>query len=147
MGHGQNNYTFDKATMLKDAGLVAADAAATVASVAKIWNCGNGRIDARVIVDATAVEVDTGNESYEIIVQGSKSASFASGVVNLASRTIGDSSVLGGGQSADSPVGRYEIPFTNEVQDTRYEYIRLYTNVTGTLAAGINYTAYVVPNP
>ena len=39
--------------------------------------------------------------------------------------------------------GRYILPVRNEINGTWYRYARLYTDVTGTIATGINYTAYV----
>jgi hypothetical protein len=31
------------------------------------------------------------------------------------------------GESADSVVGRYELPFTNEINGVLYQYMRMYT--------------------
>ena len=43
----------------------------------------------------------------------------------------------------DSLVGRYELPFTNEQADVTYPYIRLYIEVEGSVATGINFSAFV----
>ncbi len=137
------SYTFDANLQFKDAGLVAASAAAQVASVDKIVNVGNGRFKGRMVIDVTACEVDTGNELYSIEVQGSTSSSFASGNVVLCERQLGDSSVTG--SSADDGTGRYELDFMNtDVDGARYPYLRVYTRVAGTIATGINYTAFAV---
>jgi hypothetical protein len=37
--------------------------------------------------------------------------------------------------------------FTNEQADVTYRYIRLYTKVAGTIATGINYTAFATELP
>ena len=143
IARNQKDATFDYALLLKDAGLVAADAAATVSSVARILDLGQARVDGRVVVDFSAIEVDTGNERYLIIAQFSSSASFASGIVNGPCLNVGDSSVTLA--SADNGAAeRHELPFTNEINGTTYRYMRLYTDVTGTIATGVNYTAYVV---
>jgi len=42
-------------------------------------------------------------------------------------------------------VGRYTLPFSNEDNGTFYRYVRVYTVVGGTIASGINYTAWCVP--
>ncbi|HEY4133499.1 MAG TPA: hypothetical protein VGM50_22965 [Gemmatimonadaceae bacterium] len=144
MARNQKDFTYDAKLLLKDAGLVAADAAATVASSAQVLDLGLARFDGRVIVDTTALEIDTGNELYNIKTQFSNSKTFASSVVGGPMIALGHSSVLIG-ESASSPaVGRYEIPFANEINGVTYQYMRMYTDVAGTLATGINYTAYAV---
>lgn len=81
-----------------------------------------------------------GNERYDILLQGSNSATFASGIVVLARVAVGESSVIDA--SADTGTGRIVVPFTNEFMGTNYRYVRVYTAVEGTdVAAGINYTA------
>jgi hypothetical protein len=143
MTRNSKDFTYDHDLRLKDAGLIAADAAAQVGGADKILNLGLGRVDGRVIVDVTAIEVATGDESYRIKTQFSNSATFASGVVGGTQLHLGDSSVLIG-ESADSVVGRYELPYTNEITGTVYQYMRIYTDVTGTIATGINYVANCV---
>jgi len=49
--------------------------------------------------------------------------------------------VLGGDQ--DSAIGRYIVPFRTERNGTTYQYVRLYTDVTGSIATGINFSAYL----
>lgn len=142
MARNQKDETFDTATQLKDAGLVAASAAAQVGGSDAILDMGAARVDARAIIDISAVEVATGDEKYVIIAQGSNSASFASGVVNLGALPLGDSSVSL--ESADTTTGRRELAFCNEVSGTVYRYVRLYTQVVGMIATGINYTAFLV---
>lgn len=135
----QKGFTYDVDHQLKDAGLVASSAAAQVGGSNRIINLGASRVDARVIVDLTAVEVDNGNEKYEIEVQVSNSPTFASGIFIAALLKLGDSSVSN--ESADTAVGRREIAFTNEINGTIYQYVRLFTRIAGTIATGINYTA------
>lgn len=136
-------FNYDVALLMKDAGLVAASAAAQVSSSNKILDLGAARVDARVIVDITVIEVATGDEKYEIEVQVSNSSSFASGIFVAGCLKTGDSTV--NGESADTAVGRREIAFTNEINGTTYRYARLYTRVAGTVATGINYTGIMVP--
>ena len=145
MARNQKDFTFDYALQLKDAGLVAADAAAEVGAVAKILNLGNARFDGRVIVDISAIEVAGGDELYCIQTQFSSSSTFASVIVSGPALNVGNQSLIAGGtQSADTVVGRYELPFCNELNGTTYPYMRLYTDFTGAIATGINYTAFVV---
>ena len=135
------SYTFDKNLQLKDAGLVAASAAAQVGGVATVRDLGTGRVDARAIIDISAIEIATGDEAYRLRVQGSNDITFATGVVTLAERQVGNAAVTG--NSAADTVGRYEVPFTNDVNGVRYRYVRQFTTVVGTIATGINYTSFI----
>jgi len=138
----QRDGTFDALTQLKDAGLVAADGAATAGGQARIIDLGAARMDGRIVVDVTAVEVASGDEGYRIRAQFSDSPTFASGIVNGAELVLGDTSVTG--SSADSGAGRYEFAFTNEQNGVVYRYMRLFTDVQGTIATGIDYSAYII---
>lgn len=152
-------YTFiyDNLLLMKDAGLIAASAAATVSSVARIFNLGASlsitgdnvppNVSGELVVDITAIEVASTDEYYLIIVQGSNSATFASGIQNLAVLEVGALAARKGG-AIGSTVGRHVLPWRNSVDDTVYQYIRVYTFVAGTIATGINYTAFLsIPNP
>jgi hypothetical protein len=145
---GQRIYNFDAEMLLKDAGLVAASAAALVGGVAQILDVGVGRFEGVVVLDASAIEIASNDENYLVIVQGSASATFATGVENLAMLDFGALEARKGFVAAthtDSLAGRYEIPFTNEQNDIRYRYVRLYTVVVGAIATGINYKAFIAP--
>jgi hypothetical protein len=144
IARNQKDQTFDYALRLKDAGLVAASAAAQVSSADKILDMGAQRFDGRVIVDISACETDTGNEKYIILVQGSDSSSFGGTTAkNLGALVVGDSSVALEG--IDTPATtRREIHFCNEVDGHSFRYIRLYTQIAGTIGTGINYTANLV---
>jgi len=137
----QRQYTYDNNLALKDAGLVAASAAAQVGGAAKIVDLGAGRVEGAVVIDVSAIETDTGDEKYELELQLSNDAAFAAGNVVAEVVKLGDSSTTG--SSADSGTGRREMPFTNEVAGTIYRYARMYTRIAGTIATGINYTAFI----
>ena len=139
MARQQMDRTFDYALRLKDAGLVQADAAAQVGGADKILTLGDSRADGTVVVDITAIEVASNDEAYAIICQFSDSATFASGIVNGTCLFVGTLEVVK--SSADTAVGRYELPFTNELNGTVYTYMRLYTECQGQVATGINYSA------
>jgi hypothetical protein len=133
---------FDAATQLKDAYLVAASAAAQVASANKILNVGDSLLKGKLVVDVSAIEIASNDEEYDIILEGSSSATFASDIENLAQLNLGATEVRQGG-TVDSLVGRYNVPFTNEKAGQVYKYLRAYTVVAGTIATGINYTAFL----
>lgn len=131
----------DATYLLKDAGLVAADAAGTVDSVAKIADLGAGKVEGHMVVDVTAINIDNNDENYKISLQGSSESDFSSTYEDLAILELGAKETLGGDQ--DNETGRYEIPFTNEREGIVYRYVRVYCDVTGTVDTGINYKAHL----
>lgn len=141
---GHTQYTHDTLLELKDAGLVAATAVATVASVARILDLGAAEVLGEMIVDITAIEIATGDEGYTIILEGSDSSDFSTGtplITQLAILQVGDGATLLGAAATDSTVGRYRVPFRNEVNGHVFRYARVNTVVVGTIATGINFTA------
>jgi len=142
MATNNHSYVFDGNLEMKDAGLVAADAAAQVDSSNKILDLGSAFCKGTLVVDATAVEVDSNNELYNICFQLSSSSSFASTVVTRAILPLGATEVIIGSDT-DNGTGRYTLHVDNEHKGTIYRYARLYTDVTGTIATGINYSAYL----
>lgn len=141
---GQRNYNFDAELEFKDAGLIAATDDAQVDGSDKIVDVGAARFEGIMVVDVSEIEIDSNNEEYDIIVQGSNSSTFASGIENLAQLNLGATEVRQGG-AQDSAVGRYELPFCNEQNDTVYRYLRIKIVVAGTVSTGINFTAFAAP--
>jgi len=142
------NFTYDNKLLMKDAGLIAADAAWLVSSAAKVLDIGSGYFCGKAVFDITALEIASGDERYNLIIQGSSSATFASDIVILAMLPVGDGSTIGtafgsSGVDVDDLAGRYVLPFTNERNNIYYRYIRGFTDVTGSIATGINFTAFV----
>lgn len=131
---------FDSELEFKDAYLVAASAAAQVDSSDKIIDIGEGYFQGAMFVDVSAIEIESNDERYDILIQLSSKADFADTIVTAAQLQLGANEVLNGDQ--DSLVGRYKIHFDNEYNGTNYRYARVYTVVAGTIATGINYTAY-----
>lgn len=141
-----NDATYDYALTLKDASTAgeASTAAWQVSSANKIIDMGaSARFEGRVIVDVSACEVDSSNETYLLIIQGSTSSTFGSGVWNLGCLPLGDSSVSY--ETVDTVAGRREIHICNEVNGTVYRYLRGYSVVGGTIGSGgIVFTARLV---
>jgi hypothetical protein len=137
-----NSYTFDAATLLKDAGAVTSSAAGTVGGAAAVWNAGSAFVEGVLNVDITeAPDIDANNEAYTIVVQGATAAAFTT-PVQLAALSLGAAeTVLGAG--IDTAVGRYQVRFQNEQNGVIYPYIRVYTVVAGTVVAGLNFIAWV----
>ena len=141
-------YTFDALLQLKDAGLLAADGEWQVGGVDRILDVGTGLFQADCVIDVTAMEIASGDESYTFVIQGSNSASFASGIATLAEYTVGDASTIGtaqgtSGVDADDAPGRFVFGVRNEKNGTYYQYLRGWLSVAGAIATGINFQAYL----
>ncbi len=136
------HFTFDAELEFKDAGLIAASAAAQVDATNKIVDFGQSIFHGILVIDITAIEIASNDERFDILVQGSSSATFSTDVENLACMTFGATEVTLG-SADDSVTGRYLLPFINMQKDTVTRYGRVYTNVVGTIASGINYKAWV----
>jgi hypothetical protein len=139
----QKTYTFDKDMQLADGGAITASAAAQVLGADKILDLGAGRLDGVAVVDISAIDTVTGDEKYELELQHSNSATFASGVVTGSTLKVGGTTAVPG-NSAATGVGRFELPFCNELQGVIYRYLRLYRRIAGTTPSITN-TAWVAP--
>lgn len=143
--------TFDAELELKDAGLIAADENATqVDSSDAIIDLGAGRVEADLVLNVTACEVASGDEVYKVCTMFSNSATHASGVVAGPIFMLGDAAGIAAildaptvSPDTDNGTGRFIIPFTNEFAGISYRYMLLSVEVSGTIATGVNFTAYV----
>ena len=138
--------TFDSDLEFKDAGLVAASAAATVDGAAKIVEVGPGLFRGCMLFDVSALEIASNDELYDIVIQGSPDSTFgtATNIADLAAINLSAAEVKRTDCNKDDAVGRYKLYFDNEQNGTFYQYLRVYTVVAGTIATGINYTAFCV---
>lgn len=137
--------TFDAELEFKDAGLVAASAAAQVDSAAKYVDIGTGLFKGCMILDVSALELASNDEIYDIVVQGSPDTDFtAATLCELSALNLSAAEVKRTDCNKDDTTGRYKLYFDNENNGTYYRYVRLYTVVAGAVATGINYTAYAV---
>lgn len=121
--------TYDHLLLLKDAGAVTGDGAATVGGSARVIDVGPGRVDGKMVVDTSAIDTASGDEAYRVRLEGSNVVDFASGVVELASGVV-------------SEAGRLEVPFSNVRGGTVYRYLRAYNDVGGT-SPSINSTVFL----
>jgi hypothetical protein len=65
---------------------------------------------------------------------------MTSGSVCLAQIEMGNATAPA---DADTGTGRFAVPFRNEQNGTLYPYVRIYTEVAGTIATGINFSAFI----
>jgi len=136
-------FTYDVSWQLKAAGAITSSAAvATIVDTLNGATLNSGvevpRLDGIVVIDVTAIDIASTNETYDIIVQVSNSSTFASTVNNRTALKLG---IGVAGQSAGDVIGRYELPFDNCINEVNFRYVRLYTLVGGTTPS-INYKAF-----
>lgn len=136
--------TLDDNLQLKDAGLIAADDNAQVGGSDQIIDLGSdAAVTMGVLHDVSAIEIASGDEVYQLIVQGSNSATFASGIVDLHTMPLGDASTVATLRDVDDTTGRFVGYLSNIWNDTSYRYIRLRIEVAGTIATGINFSSWL----
>lgn len=135
MANQYSMFQYDDDLSLKAAGLIA-----TTTTGSTILDLGAGIVDGFLVLDVSAVEVASNDEIYLVCLEGSNVAGMASGSVTLAQIEMGNSTAPA---DADTATGRFAIPFRNEQNGTVYRYVRLYTEVAGTVATGINFSAFV----
>jgi hypothetical protein len=106
------------------------------------------RIDAMMILDVTAITV-SGTQTYQIDILVSNDPAFAAGnVVCAGGIQLGKGSSLRGPVAQkDSVIGRCEVPFTNNIAGSIYQYVKVY--LTGANTPSINILAFgaVLPEP
>lgn len=136
MANLYSQFTYDDALELKAAGLVASTTDGSL-----IVDLGSGLFDGFVVVDMSACEIATGDEIYTVALEGSNVAAMTSGSVCLGKKVFGN--LVAPMDAALSTAGRYVIPVRNEVGGTLYRYVRIHTTVAGTIATGINYSAFL----
>lgn len=135
MGTLYSQYTYDNSLLLKSAGLLASSTNGSIVDL------GSGFVEGDIVIDLTACEIATGDEKYTISLEASNTADMTTGSVALVSKVFGN--LVDPMDAALSTAGRYVIPFRNEEGGTVFRYVRLRTVVAGTIATGINYSAFI----
>lgn len=135
MANIYSRFTYDDDLNLQDAGLIAASANGD-----NILDLGDGLFDGYMVIDVTAVEVASGDEIYDIYLEGSNVAAMSSGSVALAQIRMGNASDPA---DADTSIGRFAVPCRNEQNGVSYRYVRLRAVVAGTIATGINLSSFL----
>lgn len=135
MANKYGQRTYDDALNLRDAALIAASADGT------ILDLGAGLIDGDLVIDMTACEIATGDEIYTVALEGSNVAAMTSGSVCLAKKVFGN--LIVPMDAACATAGRYIVPVRNEENGTIFRYVRLSVVVAGTVATGMNFSAFL----
>lgn len=156
MLQGDRTYSFDANMLLSDgAAAYTASGYAQNGGIDGILDLGGNqgvtplqqaRMDAVLVMDITAIDIASGNETYKLKVMGSNTAAFLTATANLSSIELGKGASLVPATQSDSVVGRVEQLFTTERTNTKYEFIKLYNELGGTTPS-ITYTAFVAVLP
>jgi hypothetical protein len=108
------------------------------------------RIDAACVVDVTAITV-SGSDVYKLCLVGSNDPAFGAGNVQLlAEYQLGELAnvdwINGFNTAAPASIGgsRYEMLFTNEQNNVKYQFVQLY--VAGTFGS-ITFRAFIAVLP
>jgi len=121
--------TYDNLLLLKDAGAVTADGAATVGGSARVLDVGAANMGpVKAVIDTSAVDATTGDETYAVEIQGSVDVAFTDPI------TLGRVNV--------DAAGRSEVYFSNVHAGEPLRYIRAYNDVGGTTPS-INSTIFI----
>lgn len=106
----------------------------------KYYDTGGGRTRGDVVVNVYSTPTILASTKFTLRLQGSKNAAFST-INDLQILEIGDATQISGG--SDLTVGRYILPFTNDLDGTVYRYLRHYLTVGGTGGSGIQYECYL----
>lgn len=132
---------FDAELQFKDLVAVTTSGAAQVSGSDKIIDTGGGFFEGDMVIDITAMDVATGDEVYNIHVQGSSSATFSSGLASIIKFECGDATQIA--SDVDITTGRFILPFNNQVGETIYQYLRVFTTLDAA-SSSITYEANAV---
>ena len=135
----KDDFLYDVDLALEDSLDSAGDTSAIVASqagkildVAKVIDLGDGVVEGYMIVDVDEILCSAADVLYEIFLQGSNVAAFATAglVRNLAALELGAGELLTNATAASGDQGaagdRYVVPFRNVINGTVYRYVRAY---------------------
>ena len=141
----RKGYILDRNLMFAEDLVLVATANIQFAAADVIYQIGPGRMDAVLVINITAMDVTSADELYNFYLQGSDSATLASGVHILAHLQVGAAAVLLGGSTVASVIGRYEVPFQNVVAGTiLLDYVRMRLIISGTTPT-ITFDAFIAP--
>lgn len=125
-----------------------------VNNTAAVLTIGHGRFDGFLVLDITALDQTTGDETYKIFLFGSNDSSFGNGnVENLGCYDFGAAAnrivaTILGSNTTVPPTGRAAllepIPFNNMRQGIVYQYLKCYAVLAGTTPS-ITLSAWISP--
>ena len=152
----KEDFVYDADLLLEDsltsAGAVSAiveSQVGKVLDVAKIVDLGDGLVEGYMIVDIDAILCSAADVLYEIFLQGSQSATFATAgaVRNLAALELGSGELMTNATATSGDEGaagnRYVVPFRNEVNGEVFRYVRAYLELADGTGESITTTIWL----
>lgn len=153
---GDRTYSFDANLLLSDnAAPYTVDGYSQVGGADAILDMGGNqnvtpaqqaRIDAVLVIDVTAIDIASGDETYRLKVLGCNDPAFGANVVQLGELCLGKGASLVPATQKDSVVGRYELLFSTEQANVKYEWVKFFIDVGGTTPS-ISLQAFVAVLP
>ncbi len=165
---GDRTYNFDANMLLSDgAAAQVATGVAQVGGASGILDLGGiqtvtpveqARIDAYLVVYLQAIVTAGTTNLYTLVLQGCNDPAFGSNVENLAMMDFGNTSARrGGALTTPAPLGAgsfgqvpadlmYEIGFTSEQNNIKYQFLRLNVIIAG-VNPSIQFMAFVAVTP
>lgn len=135
IGVRQTNYLVDTQLILKAAG-AAQTASANGSLILDLGGSGQDftpMVHFSMMVDVSAIDVTTGDESYRLILEGSDSDTFASAIEPLCEVSLGGAGAgLPANGDVASDTGRYVVKGCNLRNEHTYRYARLTWVIAGT---------------
>lgn len=136
MANQHSQFTYDDSLSLQDS-----TAITSTTTGATIIDLGAGLVEGYLVLDVSACEVASTDEIYLVCLEGSNVAAMTSGSVCLAQIEMGNATAPA---DADTGTGRFAVPFRNEQNGTIYRYVRIYTEVAGTIdTTGLTFSAFI----
>ncbi|MEO6381974.1 MAG: hypothetical protein ABIO35_08250 [Nitrobacter sp.] len=156
---GDRAYDFDANLILSDqVAAYTADGFLQVSGANAVINIGGNqstsptqqaRTEFAVVVEISAIDVASTNETYQLKIIGNNTGNFADGTgVVLGMLEFGDGPTrIPVNALVDTTIGEYEMFFTNEQGGTKYQYAAAFLDVGGTTPSITFTSVYAAPMP
>lgn len=102
---------------------------------------GDGHFEGYLVIDVSAIDVVTGDEVYYVHLELSDTSVFTAVYDKIVVPLGSDATGVHTG-TANSTVGRFVVPVTNEYKGVSYRYARLKTTAAGTTPS-ITFTSFL----
>ena len=106
----------------------------------KYYDTGGGHTKGDVVINVYAVPNILASTKFTMRLTGGRNTSFST-LADLVILELGDATQIT--SALDLGVGRYIVPFSNDLDSTVYRYLRHYLTIGGTVGTGIQYECYL----
>lgn len=106
----------------------------------KSYDAGYGHTRGDMVIIVYAVPNILASTKFTMRLQGGRNSSFST-LTDLVIMELGDSTQITCG--TDLTVGKYIVPWSNELDGTVYRYLRHYLTIGGSVGTGIQYECFL----